>query len=66
MGFLSKILDGNNKEMKQLGNLADKVIALEDKTTTLTYEEIGNKTKQFPTELSDIDNLKKQNGYLDK
>ncbi|MBD6952950.1 preprotein translocase SecA, partial [Staphylococcus aureus] len=27
MGFLSKILDGNNKEIKQLGKLADKVIA---------------------------------------
>ncbi len=31
MGFLSKILDGNNKEIKQLGKLADKVIALEEK-----------------------------------
>lgn len=30
MGFLSKILDGNNKEIKQLGKLADKVIALEE------------------------------------
>ncbi|RZH98571.1 preprotein translocase SecA, partial [Staphylococcus aureus] len=27
MGFLSKILDCNNKEIKQLGKLADKVIA---------------------------------------
>ncbi|HDC2794113.1 TPA: preprotein translocase subunit SecA [Staphylococcus aureus] len=66
MGFLSKILDGNNKEIKQLGKLADKVIALEEKTAILTEEEIRNKTKQFQTELADIDNVKKQNDYLDK
>lgn len=66
MGFLSKILDGNNKEIKQLGKLADKVIALEEKTAILTNEEIRNKTKQFQTELADIDNVKKQNDYLDK
>ncbi|UXU11024.1 preprotein translocase subunit SecA [Staphylococcus aureus] len=66
MGFLSKILDGNNKEIKQLGKLADKVIALEEKTAILTDEEIRNKTKQFQTELADIDNVKKQNDHLDK
>ncbi|MCC1293670.1 preprotein translocase subunit SecA [Staphylococcus aureus] len=66
MGFLSKILDGNNKEIKQLGKLADKVIALEEKTAILADEEIRNKTKQFQTELADIDNVKKQNDYLDK
>ncbi|HDF6881409.1 TPA: preprotein translocase subunit SecA [Staphylococcus aureus] len=66
MGFLSKILDGNKKEIKQLGKLADKVIALEEKTAILTDEEIRNKTKQFQTELADIDNVKKQNDYLDK
>lgn len=66
MGFLSKILDGNNKEIKQLGKLADKVIALEEKTAILTDEEIRNKTKEFQTELADIDNVKKQNDYLDK
>ncbi|SRF83152.1 protein export cytoplasm protein SecA ATPaseRNA helicase [Staphylococcus aureus] len=66
MGVLSKILDGNNKEIKQLGKLADKVIALEEKTAILTDEEIRNKTKQFQTELADIDNVKKQNDYLDK
>lgn len=66
MGFLSKILDGNNKEIKQLGKLADKVIALEEKTAILTDEVIRNKTKQFQTELADIDNVKKQNDYLDK
>ncbi|MDT3942985.1 preprotein translocase subunit SecA, partial [Staphylococcus aureus] len=53
-------------EIKQLGKLADKVIALEEKTAILTDEEIRNKTKQFQTELADIDNVKKQNDYLDK
>ncbi|MCL7619645.1 preprotein translocase subunit SecA, partial [Staphylococcus aureus] len=48
------------------GKLADKVIALEEKTAILTDEEIRNKTKQFQTELADIDNVKKQNDYLDK
>ncbi|MDT4117733.1 preprotein translocase subunit SecA, partial [Staphylococcus aureus] len=41
-------------------------IALEEKTAILTDEEIRNKTKQFQTELADIDNVKKQNDYLDK
>ncbi|MDQ7165871.1 preprotein translocase subunit SecA, partial [Staphylococcus aureus] len=36
------------------------------KTAILTDEEIRNKTKQFQTELADIDNVKKQNDYLDK
>ncbi|MDV5960754.1 preprotein translocase subunit SecA, partial [Staphylococcus aureus] len=40
--------------------------ALEEKTAILTDEEIRNKTKQFQTELADIDNVKKQNDYLDK
>ncbi|MFG6168024.1 preprotein translocase subunit SecA, partial [Staphylococcus aureus] len=39
---------------------------LEEKTAILTDEEIRNKTKQFQTELADIDNVKKQNDYLDK
>ncbi|MFA0979800.1 preprotein translocase subunit SecA, partial [Staphylococcus aureus] len=38
----------------------------EEKTAILTDEEIRNKTKQFQTELADIDNVKKQNDYLDK
>ncbi|NHL60075.1 preprotein translocase subunit SecA [Staphylococcus aureus] len=54
------------RQIKQLGKLADKVIALEEKTAILTDEEIRNKTKQFQTELADIDNVKKQNDYLDK
>lgn len=47
MGFLSKIVDGNKKETKRLGKLADKVLALEEDTALLTDEEIREKTKAF-------------------
>ncbi|WP_213406032.1 preprotein translocase subunit SecA [Staphylococcus pasteuri] len=66
MGFLSKIVDGNKKETKKLGKLADKVLALEEDTAILTDEEIRNKTKEFQEELSKIEDVKKQNDYLDK
>ena len=38
MGFLSKIVDGNKKEIKRLGKLADKVLALEEDTAILTVK----------------------------
>ncbi|AGC91224.1 MULTISPECIES: preprotein translocase subunit SecA [Staphylococcus] len=66
MGFLSKIVDGNKKETKKLGKLADKVLALEEDTALLTDEEIRNKTKKFQEELAEIEDVKKQNDYLDK
>lgn len=66
MGFLSKIVDGNKKETKKLGKLADKVLALEEETALLTDEEIRNKTKKFQEELAEIEDVKKQNDYLDK
>ena len=40
MGFLSKIADGNNKEVMRLGKLADKVLKLEEDMSILTDEEI--------------------------
>ncbi|NDQ83981.1 preprotein translocase subunit SecA [Staphylococcus aureus] len=55
-----------SRGLGDLYNKQDKVIALEEKTAILTDEEIRNKTKQFQTELADIDNVKKQNDYLDK
>ena len=66
MGSLSKIVDGNKKETKKLGKLADKVLALEEETALLTDEEIRNKTKKFQEELAEIEDVKKQNDYLDK
>lgn len=47
MGFLSKIVDGNKKEIKRLEKLADKVLALEENIAILTDEEIRNKTKKI-------------------
>ena len=66
MGFLSKIVDGNKKEIKRLEKLADKVLALEENIAILTDEEIRNKTKKYQEELKEIDDVKKQNDYLDK
>lgn len=66
MGFLSKIADGNKKETKRLGKIADEVLALEEDMAILTDEEIKNKTKQFQQEVQDIEDVKKQNDYLDK
>lgn len=66
MGFLSKIVDGNKKEVKRLSKKADEVLALEEKMAILTDEEIRNKTKQFQEEAQAIEEVKKQNDYLDK
>ena len=66
MGFLSKIVDGNKKEVKRLSKKADEVLALEEDMAILTDEEIRNKTKQFQDEAQAIEDVKKQNDYLDK
>ncbi|MCT1482793.1 preprotein translocase subunit SecA [Staphylococcus hominis] len=66
MGFLSKIVDGNKKEVKRLSKKADEVLALEEKMAILTDEEIRNKTQQFQEEAQAIEDVKKQNDYLDK
>ena len=66
MGFLSKIVDGNKKEVKRLSKKADEVLALEEKIAILTDEEIRNKTKQFQEEAQAIEDVKKQNDDLDK
>ena len=66
MGFLSKIVDGNKGEVKRLGKLADKVIALEEQTSILTDEEIRNKTKAFQERFANETDMKKQNKILDE
>ncbi|MDT3958366.1 preprotein translocase subunit SecA [Staphylococcus kloosii] len=65
MGFLSKIADGNNKEIKRLGKLADKVLSLEEDITILTDEEIRNKTAEFQEKLQAEDDIKKQEKILE-
>lgn len=65
MGFLSKIADGNNKEIKRLGKLADKVLSLEEDIAILTDEEIRNKTAEFQEKLQAEDDIKKQEKILE-
>lgn len=66
MGILSKLVDGNKREVKRLSKIADKVIALEDDMAILTDDEIKQKTKTFQEELQKIDDIKKQNNKLDE
>lgn len=66
MGFLSKIADGNKRVVKSLGKLADQVINLEDEIAKLTDNQLREKTEQFKKELSEIEDYKKQEKYLDK
>ncbi|MCD8888726.1 preprotein translocase subunit SecA [Staphylococcus arlettae] len=66
MGFLSKIADGNNKEVKRLGKLADKVLKLEEDMSILTDEEIKEKTKSFQDKVQAEVDVQKQNKILDE
>jgi preprotein translocase subunit SecA len=66
MGFLSKIADGNKREIKRLGKLADKVLALEEDISILTDDEIKQKTQSYQERLRDEEDIKKQNKILDE
>ena len=57
MGFI-KIADGNKREIKRLGKLADKVLALEEDMSILTDEEIKEKTKNFQAQVQAEDDIK--------
>ncbi len=50
--FYRKLLTAIKKEIKRLGKLADKVLALEEDTAILTDEEIREKTKSFQKRVS--------------
>lgn len=66
MGFLSKIADGNNKEVKRLGKLADKVLKLEEDMSILTDNEIKEKTKSLQDKVQAEEDVQKQNKILDE
>lgn len=66
MGFLTKIVDGNKREIKRLSKQADKVLALEEEMSILTDEEIRNKTKAFQERLQAEEDVQKQNKILDE
>ncbi|HCA7402677.1 TPA: preprotein translocase subunit SecA, partial [Staphylococcus pseudintermedius] len=65
MGLITKMIDGNKREVKRLSKLADKVIALEEDIALLTDEEMRAKTKAFQEEIQQIEDIKKQNNKLD-
>ncbi len=65
MGFLTKLVDGNKREVKRLSKLADKVIALEEQMALLTDDEMKAKTKAFQEEVQKVEDIRKQNNKLD-
>ena len=66
MGFLSKIVDGNKREIKRLGKQADKVLALEEEMSILTDEEMRNKTREFQERVQAEEDVRKQDKILDE
>lgn len=66
MGFLSKIVDGNKREIKCLGKQADKVLALEEEMSILTDEEIRNKTQELKERVQAEEDVVKQDKILDE
>lgn len=66
MGFLSKIVDGNKREIKRLGKQADKVLALEEEMSILTDEEIRNKTQELKERVQAEEDVIKQDKILDE
>ncbi|EKU48513.1 preprotein translocase subunit SecA [Staphylococcus massiliensis] len=66
MGFLSKIVDGNNREIKRLGKLADKVLDLEPEIERLSDDDIRNKTREFQDKIQAIESVSKQDKELDR
>ena len=65
MGFLSKLADGNKRELKKLSKIADKAISYENEVSSLSHEQILEKTQGFKNRLKDLD-LKQQNKILDE
>ncbi|QDW99327.1 preprotein translocase subunit SecA [Staphylococcus agnetis] len=66
MGFITKLVEGNNREVKRLGKIADKVIALEEDMAILTDDEIKAKTRAFQEQLQSIEDKRKQDYMLDE
>ncbi|MBY7664429.1 preprotein translocase subunit SecA [Staphylococcus agnetis] len=66
MGFITKLVEGNNREVKRLGKIADKVIALEEDMAILTDDEIKAKTRAFQEQLQSIEDKRKQDNMLDE
>ena len=58
MGFMEKVFgDLNEKEVKKVSKIADKVMALEDETAALTDEELRAKTTEFKERIAGGESL---------
>ena len=51
MGLFRKLFDTEYKELKRFENIADQIIALDEKYSKLTDDELKNKTEEFKKEL---------------
>ena len=58
MGFMEKVFgDLNEKEVKKVSKIADKVMALEDETAALTDDELRAKTTEFKERIAGGESL---------
>ena len=47
MAILGKLFDANRREVKSLSKLADKVLAKDEEYSSLSDEQLKNKTEEF-------------------
>ena len=58
MGFMEKIFgDLNEKEVKRIGKIVDKVEALDEEMQALSNEELRGKTDEFRQRIADGETL---------
>lgn len=57
MGFFDKLFGGNNKEIKKVDPIVDKIEALDTEMSNLTDEELKNKTQEFKDRLKNGETL---------
>ena len=58
MGFMEKVFgDLNEKEVKKVSKIADKVMAYEDEMTALTDEQLRAKTAEFKERIAGGESL---------
>ncbi|QQK08286.1 preprotein translocase subunit SecA [Miniphocaeibacter halophilus] len=57
MGFFDKLFGGNNKEIKKVDPIVDKIEALDTEMSNLSDEELKNKTQEFKDRLENGETL---------
>lgn len=53
MAILGKIFDANRREVKSLSKLADKVLAKDEEYSSLSDEQLINKTEEFKAHIQE-------------